>query len=426
MNSKVYEFFYNFYPVGQGLFASGTIQQLENDIPNFRWVYDCGTSSSQSLVQNGISNLLQGCDEGLPLDLVTISHFDKDHISGISALLSKCRLDTLILPYMPLWQRLVIAFEEGILSHQSLMEFFVNPVKYLTQLEGADISRILFVLPGGESPSFFPTETDTALYEDGEHWKPEYDREEPRDREEHNYFDAAKTEVYYLKAGSRLHLAGLWEFVPYNDADLAPKATTEFRNAVEEKKKVLLDSNSVCGRNAALKELKVLYDEQFGNSPEKRNTISLFLYGGPIYQSWKNTKLYRCLSNCPVCYSRFFPDYIRERCHISLCLQRCSILYTGDGYLNTPERLRALTKFLQEDRMCQIEVFQVMHHGSKNNWHLGVAQSIKPIVSVFCSDPQRKRPRHPHPRVLRDFWEYGPIQVDKLRGAKFGGLLLLK
>lgn len=41
-----------FWNVGQGLFSSGRIQM--GDVPAFYWGYDCGTNSSQQLIQNAI------------------------------------------------------------------------------------------------------------------------------------------------------------------------------------------------------------------------------------------------------------------------------------------------------------------------------------------------------------------------------------
>jgi hypothetical protein len=54
-----------------------------------------------------------------------------------------------------------------------------------------------------------------------------------------------------------------------------------------------------------------------------------------------------------------------------------------------------------------------MHHGAKANWHHGVAAAIAPLFSVFSSDPERKKWKHPNAQVLRDFWCYGAVQVDK-------------
>ena len=48
---------YEFWNVGQGLFSSGRIQM--GNAPSFHWVYDCGTNSSQKLIQNAVQKYNQ-------------------------------------------------------------------------------------------------------------------------------------------------------------------------------------------------------------------------------------------------------------------------------------------------------------------------------------------------------------------------------
>ena len=43
-------FRYHFFPVGQGLFATGCLRRDDEDAPRYYWVYDCGTSSSDDLL----------------------------------------------------------------------------------------------------------------------------------------------------------------------------------------------------------------------------------------------------------------------------------------------------------------------------------------------------------------------------------------
>ena len=83
------------------------------------------------------------------IDLLTISHFDADHISGVGELIRKFKIGTLLLPYTDLKQRLIFAFEHGVDPNSNLMDFYINPTAYLTRLEGPGIDRILVVRSGG-------------------------------------------------------------------------------------------------------------------------------------------------------------------------------------------------------------------------------------------------------------------------------------
>lgn len=416
---------YRFYPVGQGLFASGALYAA-SDQPRFSWVYDCGTVSSQDLLKDSLTDLVRvtspASNSGKPkLDLVVISHFDRDHISGLVLLLEKFSVGTLLLPYMPLWQRLVLAFSEGIDTQQVLMTFFVNPVAYLTELEDVSIDRLVFVpgsgTEGPAAPSDDLTEMPGEPVTDGP-WPLSIREQQPDDEEERADFrhfweeqSARRTQVSMLRTGSSLRVGKKWEFVPYNNPELAPSVDQPFRDAVKERREALLRVSTEEKRKAALVELRDTYDKHFGKG--KRNLASLFLYAGCI---GLNRSEYR--------YTEYRQCELDKNAHlISLwCCQQLSfrnrsgVLYTGDGYLDTSDRLDQLAKYMGDRRIAQLACLQVMHHGSRRNWHEGVARRLAPDTSVFCADPDHKLFRHPHAEVVRDFLRFGPYLVDKSQG----------
>jgi len=412
-------FCYQFHPVGQGLFASGAIYNERDPEPSFQWVYDCGTSSSPALINDAIGRLYDRSETRKRLDLVAISHFDHDHISGLCQLISKFEVGTLLLPYMPLEQRLRQAFEEGLTPTDEVMGFFINPVNYLRLLRDDGLQNVLFVRPSGrQGPPFQGESQDVPDFD--ESGDITFTAEEPTEDVWDNLPSEStlKRSVEFLKRDGAIRVGGVWEFVPYN---IEPEEVISegFRQAVIEKRDQLLSAGD---RNQALRELKGLYDDEFGDSSQERNIISLFLYAGPIYSAWPITVLHCCKPN--LCFRHIF--WNDEVCGYNFCNakeyhEKCSILYSGDGYLDTPERLTELSNFLMQQRMDRIGVFQVMHHGAQKNWHEGVASTINPRFSIFSSNPERKGWGHPHAAVLRDFWRYGPVQVDKIQGAEFDG-----
>lgn len=89
-------------------------------------------------------------------------------------------------------------------------------------------------------------------------------------------------------------------------------------------------------------------------------------------------------------------------------------LATGDGYVDTPARLAALQRiYAQGRRLERAGLLQVMHHGARPNWQPGLAAVFRPAASIFSSDPSYAH-GHPDPEVLRDFWSWWPVRVDKL------------
>ncbi|EBK8264292.1 MBL fold metallo-hydrolase, partial [Salmonella enterica subsp. enterica] len=97
-----------YHGVGQGLFISGEITSNER---SFIWVYDCGSSSKSGklLLERKIKNLFKQRNEPIAIDMLVISHFDRDHINGCETLLKTFQVNKVILPYIPLWKRILLA-----------------------------------------------------------------------------------------------------------------------------------------------------------------------------------------------------------------------------------------------------------------------------------------------------------------------------
>jgi len=442
MTNYSHFFCYAFLPIGQGLFGAGVMgvnptglitprghEGFADERIQCSWVYDCGTSSSDTLLVRAISMVEAGLSKRKRLDLVTISHFDRDHISGVCRLVKKFRIGTLMLPYMPLAQRLVVAFAEDSFPNDELSSFLLNPVAHLLAQDGPGIEQILFVPPsGGQSPEATDLPPpDPGRFDPDFRGDPGLDFHggKPDDSDEWEILanrvqtSAKQTQVLYLPRGEALRVGSLWEFVPYND-DPEHEIPTMFRFAVRQERHRLLHSISRRSRNNALRKLRRVYDAQFGDSSYDRNRISLYLYAGPIYDTWRDTWLGDAQRTLGLSVSRTVfrlgPQGTED----------CSIIYCGDGYLNTPESLQRLSGYLGKTRIQRTAAFQVMHHGSEFNWHKGVAAAVAPKISIFSSDPARKQLGHPHAAVLRDFWPYGPCQVDKERGITIAGSMLIR
>lgn len=393
----------NWWPAGQGLFSSGRLNSLVGG--TYSWVYDCGSSSGAAVRDMAIRHYRRH-NPARRIDLAVVSHFDADHINGIEALVRRNSIGTLLLPYLPLWQRLLIAVNQGVDAADPLSAFFVNPVAYLAGIEGGEISEIVFVLPAG--PDDIAPGPDDAPDPDRpiEGVKIEYG-DPPDECDGAISQHSTQLQVRFLRPGGRIIIPALWEFVPYNDAQMLPRVTPAFlrrasiiaRNFVEKFGR----------RQSGLKILKRLYDQTFGSSSSSRNIISLFLYSGPV---GFNVRLGKLASTGPIKLNSAGNNFAQ--------------LLTGDGYLDTPARLAALQRFYSGGRrLDRAGILQVMHHGAKGNWHAGLAGSLQPAVSIFCSDPAHKGLGHPHADVLRDFWTWCPTQVDRTEGFNVFGQLVL-
>lgn len=393
--------FLDWWPVGQGLFASGTIAGGPG--PPLNWTYDCGTASDDALLVSALHAFgRQQALIGAPqLRLAVLSHFDKDHISGVVRLIGRMPVQTLLLPYIPLWRRLLIALEQGIAADDAYFAFFLDPAAWLSARGDGRIGEIIFVPPAGPddvAPDGGEAE-DRGGPAEGLDLKVEYG-EPPPEADEDLILMAQATAtvaVRFLRQGGRVVAPLFWEFVPYNDASMAPRATPAFRAAAGPLIETLRDDPT--GRVQALAGLKALYDHHFGATSEKRNLISLFLYSGAV-----GTQLR--LGHGP-------------RSGLPFEVADFAQMHTGDGLLNTVARYDAFARFYgPANRLGRATIFQVMHHGARSSWHAGLAAKVAPQVSIFSSDPAHRRLGHPHAEVLRDFWPYGAWQVNRVSGYR--------
>ncbi len=393
----------DFWPVGQGLFASGALTGFTQQ--PLTWVFDCGTSSNFSFLNRALAEFgkLQSVLSTREITLAAISHFDSDHINGFVDLLRFHRIRKLLLPYVPLWQRLVVMMEQGILGTDPLVDFYIDPVTYLT--ERGNIGEVIFVpdsgdatpgpLPSPEEAPRLSPDLDDFSFEDGE--LPFGADSDP------TFSSSSRHKVRILRPGTSLR-AAIWEFLPYNDSNWLSLEPVLLEAMVKPYTDKLVNPASDTDRQDALTSIKAEYDAIFGGDASSRNRVSMSLYSGPLH---KGMEVKHYLSNH----------------YIDIDSKIFSLLYTGDSSLKTKRSWDAFQQFYSVGgRLSKSPIFQVMHHGAERNWQTGIAATICPAASIFSSDPS-KRPWHPHKKVKADFASYHPVQVDTTTGFHFQATL---
>lgn len=414
---------HRFFPVGQGLFATGSVEfwpparrprriidsggpPKPAPVGPYRWVYDCGSSSGKRLVTNAIDDLKRYC-QGEKIDLLTLSHFHNDHISGVVDLLNEIGAKTVMLPWAPLWHRLLIGFEQGLRAEDPEMLFYVDPVQYFIQEAGDGFEQVLFVMPSDDDGPPFSTEP-TAAPEPPEDLDDPDKPSGPGEPVSYGDLEGAYGDLDHrirmLHSGKAIVIHGVWEFLPYNDPATKPDDPFGFASKVESHRGSLLNGNED-ERQSALDDLRTLYETTFGRGAAMNN-VSLVLYGGAI-GPWTGQRT----CNCECLYHRLIGACGCWKEHET----RGAILLTGDGNLKSAAKWDSLESYLDARRARRTSVFQVAHHGARANWHDGLAALIAPTTSVFSSDPHHTY-GHPHAEVLRDFWPFRPVQVDQHSG----------
>lgn len=383
-----------YHGVGQGLFISGEITSNER---SFKWVYDCGSSSKSGklILERKSKNLFRQRNEPIVIDMLVISHFDKDHINGCELLLKKFKVNKVILPYIPLWKRILLGLEQKVGITGKYIDFYINPTTYINKISENKEIQIEYI----DSQLFNSDEENISPANESQYIPPH--------ENESDLFNSSNVKL--IKNGGVFIEKNVisWEFVFYNDE--AMKGHLD-KAAIDDIKKLCTEINK---DKKTINKIKEKYEEKYKNK-EERNMISLFMYAGPtdiersIEEIYTHSYSSASVKNHDIVY-------------LHSSNQKSGFLFTGDGYLNTQHRFQALKKSITEKRINNILSFQIMHHGSKNNWFHGIANEICPFFSVFSSNPERsKRDRsgkskswnHPDPEVVMDFYRYNPIQVD--------------
>lgn len=430
-----FAFGYRYHPVGQGGFCSGWFTRRDQSI--FHYVYDCGTEhgskpTPRARVKREIDALadeiVAPTGQPLALDLVTLSHFDEDHLSGLTDLVSKFRVERLLLPHLSPWRRLCIALDKRVALGSALIEFVEAPTAFLQERFGDRIGEIILIGPGDDVPDGPAVPSDEPPPEEIEP-SGVLDKIPTDDAIPHEHDDGAGADgglghprVKLLRAGAAITIDWLWEFVPYNDQRLAGAVTDAFkakaRPLLAQVRDKSLDEET---RAEALRDLQAHYDETFRSrkgDPQRarrRNEISLFLYSGPVGRvELLDHEEYIVRHGLPSirCWSPG-TSRIRE--------DRFGQMFTGDGYLFDDAEWDAFRAYYEPARrLCRAGLFQVPHHGSHKNWAPGRAILLKPAVSLFCSNPTGTH-GHPRPEVIDDFRLWNPQQVDSTTGWELLG-----
>lgn len=377
------------HAVGQGLFTEVNLTLSGGE--TFRIVYDCG-STNKAHVDSAIKRSLKQAHS--PIDLLIISHFDKDHISGVVELLRSFVVRRIMLPFVSKELRIASAIlKQNCYLTSEQAAIIDNPVIKLSQLA---------LKLDGLEPEFIFVRSSA------------YDNEDGYGIDFNERSEALEDSVIILDSGTSLFshtkrlscgrsLATEFELIPYNDAAAMGPNLNSFIKSISPYIKNLINihSNSM-QREAALQNLKADYAVQFGQSSYRKNLLSLFTYINPISVSETSTNKIEAEQ-----LSSLTPVHFRLDSH------KKAILLTGDGYLNSKSRVDALRHAINRGNL-NLAVLQVSHHGAKGTWYSGLSAELAPIFAVFSSNPYGNY-RHPHQSVVKDFSNRTMLFADTVR-----------
>lgn len=109
------------------------------------WMYDCGSRSGVRFDDYLVGWLGTNRE---PIDWLFVSHFDKDHVSGLRTLMANAIVRTVMLPYVDERELVLMLLEEIARDNvdRELFGLAADPAGYFLA-RGAE--RVIVVSPGG-------------------------------------------------------------------------------------------------------------------------------------------------------------------------------------------------------------------------------------------------------------------------------------
>lgn len=319
----------DFHTVGQGAFYSENIN-IDNK-RDFRMIYDCG---SASLSESGLTKRIKSDLAGdMNVDILFISHFDKDHINGVHHLKPK----TVVIPFLSNDQISILKLYNNIFGETYEVGLAENPMEFFE-----NAPRVIRVLPRNND-SYNQKHLD-------------YKKEQEKTEDIEFYIDQDNNHVkqdILLKSNSCISFLckwkHIWEYIPYNPN--WNKYAERFKLAIQ---KEGLDWNKLTDPlNADYIEKHFSVIKEIYNKLKSKNRHSLVVYS--------NATVNVCI---PVCCYR---DCLPLRCSV---LSGC--IYFGDATIES-EWINSFYMYLEyTGRLHKVGTLQVPHHGS----HLSNGQSI--------------------------------------------------
>lgn len=358
-----------FHPVGQGAFYSEEFELPDHG--RFRIVYDCGSKTlSKSDLEKRIKSDFAG---DMTVDILFISHFDEDHISGVEFLKPK----TVVVPFLSEAQILLLTlcnrFQKG--------TYNVNMAKNLQ--ETFPDAQIIQILPYG---------SDSGSDSD---FDPIFDLKAINgSNRDDNSKNSVLKELRKVKSMAPINILYdnlFWEYIPYNPnwdkyAELFKSKITQ--HGLDWDQLVAPDNGAYIKKNFFT--LKKFYDEL-----KQKNLHSLVVCSNSV----QDVQLSSRRVNCKNCLN------LLGRLNLP-----CGCIYFGDTkvYAQWRDEFYALLSGYRD--LNSISTLQVPHHGSylSSGWNIippedCFANPIHCIISVG----EFNHYGHPSARVIRELLRKG-------------------
>lgn len=371
------------WPVGQGLFYTGKIQ-CRSSADSFQFMYDCGGSNEET-ISEAIDDYLNYFNPKKEIDMLVISHFDRDHINGLSYLLKEInKIKKIFIPYYGDFNSylLLVAYIYG--NGGNFSEKVDNIILVSTnRFEGED----------GIATDLDELRLDSDIDE---------------------AYRIGNIRVSRVDLSSCVALKRVWKFKFYNvllkKTTSIGKVKQDIDNLMEQYGSSKLEELlSNCWDDSVKKGLKRIYDSnvpensvrnKFRNSSQ--NQASICLYHSPLIKN----KYYEAIvirSYSLFCYSRCFSHFCWKDS------ENIGTMLTGDISLRVNKKTQKYDHFRDffSSEKDKVLFFLVPHHGSINNWNPAILNDFENVNFFLNSAGLDNDYGHPDGSVIKEILSKG-------------------
>lgn len=380
-------FDFEYANVGQGLFHYGSINE-------FNYIYDCG-GSKEKYLSNALNNFYMNCiDENI--NLLIISHFHDDHVRGLDSLFENKTVETVILPYISMEERLFLSFKKGYTN----FELLANPALYFFN---KGVKQVIIINQNDQGGKLDRGNEDTPKPNDDEILKLDFKLMEPDKQLKDQLLDESpdlkeynsKLLVYNHFGTVRLGVNWIFKFfnLSRNYSEIQ-----NFKKMIRDILKTdLVNSNQL--KNLLYKKedrvkIKKCYDQLKGNF----NNTSLCCFHSPINVKYSELRIKNI--NEWIYFPRISRSYFNEFKRF----YPVGHMLSGDISL-----LRnAYKEFIDHYQLylSLIGIFLLPHHGSVKNWNKKLLQAMKYKIFWVASAGISNKFSHPGLSVIEDILSY--------------------
>lgn len=359
------------WAVGQGSFHAGS---LSSGSASVHYVYDCGTQPGYEGALEREVDVAVGRLEGR-VDLLYLSHFHRDHTSGVRRLLERAEVRRVVIPYTPASER-VMALAASVRAGAPLDDWYLDLVSDPAGFFEAAGAGVTEVLPETDDGGFLPVEFPL------------------QDNNSQSGFSAplpGPQDVRHAAAAITEHgYHPLWLWLPWVPAGDRAAQTRFMKELAVRSRQSASALEEQLSRPDGLRHLadgqrSALRGAYMAVAPDL-NLTSMALYSGPVpYGGPSGMAVGRFETPTPVTV---------------LARPQLGWLGTGDALLRSP---RGATRFSDAflGFATGVATFVLPHHGSDRSFHEMLLEPFVHGTAFVASADTYRTWTHPGHRVAR-------------------------